>query len=85
MQLVFTQTAKKDLKKLSQTTQKQIVKKLAFFMQQPDPMQYAVKLTNFQEGGDYRFRVGQYRIVFDLVAKTISILHIEHRREVYRK
>ncbi|HUD81721.1 MAG TPA: type II toxin-antitoxin system RelE/ParE family toxin [Patescibacteria group bacterium] len=35
--------------------------------------------------GDYRFRVGDYRVVFDLNKNKIIILMIEHRREVYRK
>jgi len=84
MQLAFTRSAEKDLKKLSLPTQKQILKKLRFFMDQPDPLKLAVKLTGFSKGGDYRFRIGNYRAVFDVDKQTIFILHIEHRRDVYR-
>ncbi len=85
MRLELTQVAHKDLKKLNQVTQKQIINKLRFFIDQPDPLQFAAKLTNFPKGGDYRFRVGRYRIVFDVSKDTIYVLHIEHRREVYRR
>lgn len=85
MQLQFTETALKDLKKLNKITQKQIVKKLQFFLVQPDPLAYATKLTNFSKSGDYRFRIGDYRAVFDMDTSTIYILYIEHRREVYRR
>lgn len=85
MQLQFTETALKDLKKLNKITQKQIVKKLQFYLAQPDPLAYATKLTNFAKGGNYRFRIGDYRAVFDIDTKIIYILYIEHRREVYRR
>lgn len=84
MQLVLTDSALKDLKKLNPVTQKQIVKKLKYFIEQPNPIKYAVKLTNFTKGGDYRFRIGQYRVVFDSYDEHLYILHIEHRRDVYR-
>ena len=85
MRLELAETAQKDLRKLNQVTQKQIVKKLKFFLSHPDPLKFAAKLTNFSKGGNYRFRVGRYRVVFDTTRDTIYVLHIEHRRDVYRK
>jgi mRNA interferase RelE/StbE len=85
MNLVLAKTAYKDLKKLNPVTQKQIVKKLKYFTEQSDPLSFATKLTNFTKGGNYRFRIGSYRIIFDTDKTTIYILAIEHRREVYRK
>jgi mRNA interferase RelE/StbE len=84
VRLEFAQSAHKDLKKLGQGTQKQVLKKLKFLIEQPDPLKYAVKLTNFT-GGSWRFRVGQYRVIFDVKGDTIYVLQIEHRREVYRR
>lgn len=84
MRLFFTDTALKDLRKLDKASQKQIVKKLGFFMEQADPLKYAVKLTNFSKGGSFRFRIGSYRAVFDVDQETVYILHIEHRRDIYR-
>ncbi len=85
MKLEFALSAQKDIKKIDKTTQKQIIKKLNFFIDQPDPLKYAAKLTGFSGGGDYRFRIGRYMVVFDLAKDTIVVLYVEHRREIYRK
>jgi mRNA-degrading endonuclease RelE of RelBE toxin-antitoxin system len=37
------------------------------------------------KAGQYRFRVGDYRAVFDIDGSRLIILMIEHRRDVYRK
>ena len=47
------------------------------------PLKHAEKLTDSQLGS-YRFRVGDYRIIFDLVESEIVVLRIGHRREIYR-
>ncbi len=81
----FKPSAAKDLKKLPAPTRKQISQKLGYYCSQPDPLKYAAKLTGFSGGGDYRFRIGRYRVVFDLAKDTIIVLYVEHRREIYRK
>lgn len=40
------------------------------------------KLTNFTP--EYRLRVGNYRILFEIDGTLIIIYHIKHRKEVYR-
>lgn len=83
MKAEFTQRALKDLRSLDKLAQKQVMKKLQFYISSPSPLAYAKKLTDFEDG-DYRFRVGTYRIVFDLGNELITILRIQHRRDVYR-
>lgn len=34
--------------------------------------------------GDYRFRVGDYRIVCDLEDGTLVVLLVGHRKDIYR-
>ncbi|MBI4478399.1 MAG: type II toxin-antitoxin system RelE/ParE family toxin [Acidobacteria bacterium] len=46
-------------------------------------VRYAVKLTN-PAIGQYRFRVGDYRIVFDLSESTLVIVAVGHRKDIYR-
>lgn len=75
--------AKKDLESLDKVTQIRIIKKLKFFLAQDDALQYSKKLTD-ASGGDYRWRIGHYRVVFDVERKIIKILRVQHRREVYR-
>lgn len=85
LQLVFKPTALKDLRKLPRAVQKRIGLKLQFYIKQSDPMVYAVPLIGSPKAGHYRYRIGEYRAVFDKKDETIIILYIEHRRDVYRK
>lgn len=82
--LQFSNQSVKDLKKLSQNIQKRIILKLKFYISQPYPCTFAKKLTN-SDIGQYRFRVGDYRIVFDMEEENILfILRIGHRRHIYK-
>lgn len=82
--VVLGPTALKDLKKLPKTLQRRIKEKLEFYLTQTEPLDYAVQLAGNQKSGEYRSRVGDYRIVFDKQKNTLIILYIEHRRDVYR-
>jgi mRNA interferase RelE/StbE len=35
--------------------------------------------------GPYRFRIGDYRVIFDLVDDEIVVLRVGHRREIYKR
>lgn len=41
------------------------------------------RLTNFTP--EYRLRVGNYRVLFEVVETTIVIYRVIHRREAYRQ
>ena len=79
--IIFTKSTLKDFKKLDNNTQKIIKKKLTLF--QSNPLKYATKLTN-NEIGAYRFRIGDYRAIFDMEEDKIIILKIGHRKEIYK-
>ena len=79
--LVYTQRASKDIQKLEPKVKSRIGKALLRF--EADPLGYAKRLTN-AELGTYRFRVGDYRIIFDLVADKIVVLRVGHRRDIYK-
>lgn len=80
---VFKNQALKDLSKLPKDVQKKIIKKLDYFISYPNPLSFAENLVNF-EIGQYRFRIGDYRVIFDVEDKKIIILTLGHRREVYK-
>ncbi|MDM8565347.1 type II toxin-antitoxin system RelE/ParE family toxin [Candidatus Halobeggiatoa sp. HSG11] len=80
-EFVYTNTAFKDIHKLDEKTKQRIKKTLERY--QNDPLHYACKLTN-AECGEYRFRVGDYRIVFDLNDDKIIILRVGHRKNIYQ-
>lgn len=83
-EIKFKAAADKRLSKLPRNIQIRIIEKLEFFVSQPNPLIYAEVLTNANIG-KYRFRVGDYRVVFDLeVGNVIMILDIDHRKNIYR-
>lgn len=80
-ELIYTKRAQKDIKKLDRVAQKKLAKALKRLAQRP--FFYAQKLMLPQLGG-YRFRIGDYRVIFDIDGKKIVILRVGHRREIYR-
>lgn len=80
----FTPVALRQLKKFPKDIQKRIIKKLEFYLNQSHPLQYADFLIDSRLG-EFRFRIGDYRVVFDVKDDTIVILVIGHRREIYRR
>lgn len=79
----FTSKGRKDIKKLSPEIAERIIKKLDYFVSTSNPLSYADHLTNY-EIGNYRFRIGDYRVIFDIYEDKIVILKIGHRREIYK-
>lgn len=61
--ILVVRQAEKDLNKLDAVVKKRIKASLTKFSQ--NPLFYSKKLTSSRIG-DYRFRVGKYRIIFDL-------------------
>jgi mRNA interferase RelE/StbE len=79
--LVYTQRAVKDIHKLDQNVKSRIGK--ALLRLKADPIGHAKRLTNCSMG-TYRFRIGDYRAIFDLDDDKIIILRVGHRRDIYR-
>lgn len=85
--VIYSKQAFHDLEKLPKLLARRIDKKLEFFSLQNNPLQFAKHLTN-ADFGKYRFRIGDYRVIFDLdqdgTITVLFILSIKHRREVYK-
>ena len=79
--VVFTQRALKDLENIDKEMQNRIAIKLKEYAK--EPLRYARKLIN-PKIGTYRFRIGDYRVIFDIDNKNIVILRIGHRRSIYK-
>ncbi|HEY1835807.1 MAG TPA: type II toxin-antitoxin system RelE/ParE family toxin [Candidatus Saccharimonadales bacterium] len=82
--LVITKTAVKDLESLSEPAKRRLKQKLAYFLEQPDALSFANRLVN-SKIGTFRWRVGDYRVSFDVDGATIVVLRIRHRRDIYRR
>jgi mRNA interferase RelE/StbE len=82
MKIFYCNKAADQLKKLPKSIQKRIAKKMRFYAQQDNPLRFAKHLADYHEG-EFRFRVGYYRIVFDVKDDVIYILKIDKRDKVY--
>ena len=79
--ILFTKSAKADLDKLDGVISKRIGKKLIYLKE--DPLKLSKRLIDFKQG-EYRFRIGDYRVCFDIDEDKIVVLRVRHRKEVYR-
>ena len=82
-QYFFEKKALRAFKKLPGEIQDRILKKLDFFVTSGNPLVFAECLINYGLG-EYRFRVGDYRVIFDLDGEDIEIVEVGHRREIYK-
>ena len=81
--IIFTQAAVKDIDTLDVIVKKQLKKKFVYFSELNDIKTVAKKLHDYDRG-EYRIRIGNYRIIFDLDRHRIIILRVQHRKDVYR-
>ena len=79
--LTYTQRSLKDIAKLDRIVKRRIAAKLLDFEKDPLKLSEPLKESKF---GQRRFRVGNYRITFDIEGEEIVILRIGHRREIYK-
>ena len=79
----FTKQATKDLARLPTSVQKKIFSKLDYFIESSRLVEFAKKMVHHQLG-EYRFRVSDYRTIFDVEGTYLRILTVGHRRGIYR-
>jgi len=77
----FTNTALKDLKKIPPSDVNIIGRKLNEYKE--DPFAFCKKLSG-KDFSTYRFRVGNYRVVFDFDEEFIVIHRVGHRKDIYK-
>jgi mRNA interferase RelE/StbE len=80
--LVYTRRAERDIQKLDSDAKDRIGKALLRYRE--EPLRFAEKLSD-PILGEYRFRIGDYRVIFDIEGNEIIILRVGHRREIYRR
>lgn len=81
--ILFTAEAKKDIECLDAAVRKRLHKKLLQIADLDDIQPLIKRLIN-DTAGQYRLRVGDYRSIFDLDRKTLYLLRVRHRKDVYR-
>ena len=83
--LLIKPSAKKEIEALGQKRDRQrIVSQIAALASEPRPTA-CEKLAGAQ--GRYRIRQGPFRVVYavDDTARTVEVVKVGHRREVYRR
>ncbi len=81
MKINIRKSAVKDLKKIGGTDKDRIHKKILELENFPD-VSNLKRLTNFEPA--YRAKVGDYRILFDIVEDEIEIGRVLHRKDSYK-
>ena len=81
MKIEIRKSAIKDLKKISNPFKSNIHNKILELINFPD-ITNIKKLTNFEPA--YRLRVGEYRILFDVLDEVIYIARVLYRKESYK-
>ena len=81
-EIILSNTAEKQLKKLNKELQKRIIAALQRIRIRPES--YVTKLV---DDPGYKLRVGDYRVIMDIDKGKLLILVIKigHRRNIYNK
>lgn len=82
MKIFYTHKAAEKLENLPHSIQRRIVEKMRFYASQKNPLKFAKHLTDFRKG-EFCFRVGDYRLIFDVIKDAIYILKIDKRDKAY--
>lgn len=85
MELTLSSEAESDLARLQKATASRITHKIKWFAVQPDPLHFAIPLKG--RAGFFRFRIGDYRVLFTLkkgIIVILLVLSVKHRSEAYR-
>lgn len=82
MKLLLSRSAQKDFDKLPDDITLRISKKL--YDLAINPYMYGSEKLSGNKG--YRIRIGDYRVIYTIekTAKTVIVIKVKHRREVYR-
>ena len=85
MTVVFAEKAKKEFLKLDKPVQKQLQIFIVKLQSMKDPRSSG-KALGGNLAGMWRYRVGDYRLVCEIENDKIliTVLHIAHRKDVYR-
>lgn len=83
MEYFFKPSALRSLKKFHKADQMRVLKKLEFFFSQKYPLQFAKPIKD-KTLGSFRFRIGDFRVIFDVEQHRAFILFIGNRKDIYR-
>ena len=77
--IIWDEKAYDSLNKLEPIISRKILKKVDGLSENP----FSKDIKKLKGNGDFRLRVGDYRIIFSIEKDTIQILKVGHRKNVY--
>ena len=85
--VVFTEKAKKQIKKIDKYTASLIIGWLEKNIEGSDNHRVHGKALVDNKSGQWRYRIGDYRVICEIEDEKIIVLVLEvgHRREIYKK
>jgi len=78
----FSRSVEKDLGNLPKRDVKRVWDRIKSLQHEPHPVG-AVKLRKTESA--YRIRVGDYRIVYEILRHEVVVKYVRHRKDVYRR
>jgi mRNA interferase RelE/StbE len=78
--LIISNSFRRDLRRLNAETHRRA---LAVLEELQDNPYQGSKLSNFAIG-QWRIRIGDYRIRYDIEGEEVLLYRVRHRREIYR-
>jgi mRNA interferase RelE/StbE len=79
----FTKQADRQLCKLPLFIQRRIVSKIKYYIRTGNPLRFATSVSG-AVGKVYRFRIGDYRVIFDWEDGKIVVTEVGPRDSIYR-
>ncbi len=77
--IIWDKKADRDLERLEINLARRIILKIRELSEDP----FSKEIKKLQGESSYRIRVGNYRVIFDIIRDTIIILKIGHRKNIY--
>ena len=79
--VIWDKKAKDALDKLEIVFARRIIIKVGELSENP----FSKDIKRLKGESSFRLRVGDYRVIFDIVRDAIIILQVEHRKNIYEK
>ena len=81
MKIEIQESARKELKKIDKSDAKKILLQIKNLENYPE-LSNIKRLKNHYP--PLRYRIGDYRVLFEIVDDVIIVVHIKHRKEAYK-
>jgi mRNA interferase RelE/StbE len=81
MNIQIQESAIKDLKKIDKAISKKILGRI-------QNLEYYPNISNIKKLKNYyppmRYRIGDYRVLFEIMDDTIIVVNVKHRKDAYQ-